>query len=319
MPPEVKRQPVSASVKSQRPRMQSITRFPDALGRCTPLALAPSPQIFTRKVYQPHRQDSLERMKTKRRSSRSMSAWKTCTRSRVDLTLDWSSLMDCECYVVFGRLEYVLIKNMLSFRTKPITDRRGRIAGMYLVNNAPDWAQKVESATQLLASLGPQCSPAAQNTIHRQGTFGYLSTGISQGNGSTVRSFLAQGTPSLLTTIFRSLTTWVTTRQTLKCCQSYWQMLSSFNYRVSSTQLLLLGLQFSTLTTWTTCANSKPGTPYSCAPSSIAYLLPSQSTSVPGRCASGIETALIYRTDGALLQHLGGLTGRKAATLFCGT
>jgi len=59
--------------------------------------------------------------------------------------------------------------------------------------------------------------------------------------------------------------------------------------------------------------------PYSCAPLSTAYLLPLQSTSVPGECASGIETALTHCTDGALLQRLGGLTGRKAATLFCGT
>lgn len=54
------------------------------------------------------------------------------------------------------------------------------------MNNASDWGDKLESGTKLLEELGPKLSPAARDADHRRGTFGFVSTGISHGNGSQV-------------------------------------------------------------------------------------------------------------------------------------
>lgn len=75
---------------------------------------------------------------------------------------------------------------MPGYRTRPLTDRQGRVVGILAINGASDWDSKLESATQLLEELGPQLSPAARDADHRRGRFGYVSTGISHGNGSLV-------------------------------------------------------------------------------------------------------------------------------------
>lgn len=73
-------------------------------------------------------------------------------------------------------------------RTRPLTDKHGRVFAICIVNTASDWDEKLESGTKLLEELGPTLSPAARNAEHRRGTFGFVSTGISHGNGSKVKS-----------------------------------------------------------------------------------------------------------------------------------
>lgn len=69
-------------------------------------------------------------------------------------------------------------------RTKALTDKEGRIFGGIFTNTLPSWPEKVVDASAFLADLQTKLTPAAKHADHRRGQFGYLSTGISHGNGS---------------------------------------------------------------------------------------------------------------------------------------